>query len=68
MVALIWEGYFEKNIFPILKASLGDSVRLILCLSYQQQTMVQCQSLGTLRLTSSWFQGSKGRISCSQGS
>ena len=24
MVTLIWEGYFEKNILPILKASLGE--------------------------------------------
>ena len=24
MVTLIWEGYFEKNILPLLKASLGE--------------------------------------------
>ena len=24
MVTLIWEGYFEKNILPLLKASSGE--------------------------------------------
>ena len=26
MVTLIWEGYFKKNILPILKSLLGNSV------------------------------------------
>ena len=35
MVTLIWEGYFEKNILPLLKTSPGEaSPKLIYYLSF----------------------------------